>query len=70
MEWKCPFAKQSEFFENRLQCVKEIKDNVNYGEPTNFIGSMCLYQKFCNCKSVYLNTEQAKLCYEMKSKKN
>lgn len=66
--WKCPYAKQTRYFEKRLICEKEIKQGVNYGDPKNFAIAMCLYQKFCNCKNQFLNTEQAKKCYELKSK--
>ena len=52
----------------RLICEKEIKEGVNYADPKNFAVAMCLYQKICNCKNQYLNTEQAKKCYELKSK--
>lgn len=67
MSWLCPYAKRSKYFENRLYCEKCVKDGINYAEPKSFVGIMCLYQKFCNCKSVYLNTDTAKECYKIKS---
>ena len=69
MAWGCPFADKSKYFENRLLCKKEIKSNVNYAEAVNFVTAMCLYQKHCSCKNKYLNTEQAKKCYELKKNK-
>lgn len=70
MSWNCPYAEKSQYFENRLMCKKCKKDGVNYAEPKNFVSAMCLYQKFCNCKNKYLNTEMAQKCYEAKSNNN
>lgn len=67
-KWNCPYAVKSKYFENRLMCQKSIKEDVNYAEPKNFVTAMCLYQKFCNCESKYINTETAQKCYEIKSK--
>lgn len=68
MEFKCPYAVKSKYFENRLMCKNSISEGVNYAEPKNFVTAMCLYQKFCNCKSKYLNTDMAQKCYEAKKK--
>lgn len=70
MAFKCPYAERSKYFENRLLCKRSIKDGVNYAEPKKFATAMCLYQKFCNCKSQYLNTDTAEKCYELKSNNN